>query len=108
MLEIISKIEPIWTIILVPIWQEIIFRYLPYKLWHLKGGNFLLIGIVSSIIFALIHWYFGIWFVILAFLFGFIYWIVMVKFGLLAAILIHAAVNIIVLTFDLKSLIGNL
>ena len=100
-----SRIEPFWTIILVPIWQEIIFRYLPYKFWYLQTGNFLLVGIITSIIFALIHWYFGKWFVLIAFFAGLIYWTVMVKFGLPVAILVHALVNTIDLAFGLRHLI---
>jgi len=108
LLDVTSKIEPLWTVVLVPIWQEIIFRYLPYKFWYLSTGNFLLVGIVTSIIFALIHWYFGKWFVLIAFLAGLVYWIVMVKYGLIAAILIHAAVNIIDLAFGIRDIIGKL
>ena len=108
LLGITSKIEPFWTIILVPIWQEIIFRYLPYKFWYLHTGNFLLVGLISSIIFALIHWHFGKWFVLLAFLFGFVYWAVIVKYGLIAAILTHAFINIIDLAFGIRYLIMKL
>ncbi len=105
LLETTSKIEPFWTIILVPIWQEIIFRYFPYIFWYLPTGNFLLVGFISSVIFASIHWYFGKWFVLAAFFAGLIYWVMMVKFGLLAAILTHALVNTFDLIFGLRSLI---
>lgn len=107
-LKITSKIEPLWTIVLVPIWQEIVFRYLPFIFWYLPTGNFLLVGFVSSLLFALIHWYFGRWFVFFALIFGFVYWFVMVQYGLLAAILIHAIVNTIDLTFGIRNFIEGL
>ena len=107
-LKFTSKIEPFWTIVLVPIWQEIVFRYIPFTFWYLPTGNFLLVGLISSIIFALIHWYFGKWFVFFALIFGFIYWVAMVQFGLLVAILTHALVNTIDLKFGVRNFIGKL
>ena len=108
MLKFTSKIEPLWTIILVPIWQEIIFRYLPFTFLYLPTGNFLLVGFVSSLLFALIHWHFGKWFMFFALIFSFIYWIAMVQYGLIVAILTHAIVNTIDLTFGVRNFIGKL
>ncbi|MBS3070877.1 CPBP family intramembrane metalloprotease [Candidatus Pacearchaeota archaeon] len=107
-LEFTQKIEPVWTIILVPVWQELVFRYLPYKFWYLPSGNILLVGIVSSIVFALIHLYFGKWFVLLAFFAGLLYWVIMVKFGFIYAILAHSAINIIDLSFGIRYYVMNL
>lgn len=104
----ISKIEPWWTVVLVPIWQEFVFRYLPFQFWYLPTGEFWLVGLVSSFVFALIHWYFGKWFVVVAFLAGLLYWWVIVQFGFLAAILTHAIVNIIGLTSNLRRFIIKL
>ena len=97
-----TPIEPWWTIVLVPIWQEFIFRYLPFQFWYLPTGNFWLVGIVTSVIFALIHWYFGKWFVAAAFLAGLLYWWVMVNYGLIVAIVIHAVVNTSDVIFGLR------
>ncbi len=103
--DFITSLEPGWTIVFVPIWQEIVFRYLPFRFWYIPGGNFLLVGIASNIAFAAIHWYFGIWFVLWAFVAGMFQWWVMTKFGLLAAIIIHAIVNVVDLTFGLRNLL---
>lgn len=92
-----------YPIILVPIWQEVLFRYIPYKFFYLHSGNFWAIGIISNLIFASIHWYFGIWFTILAFFAGLVYWYVMVKYGLFAAIVIHALINLIDLALGLRN-----
>lgn len=100
-----AAIEPWWTIILVPIWQEVVFRYLPFRFWYLPGGNFWLIGIVSNIAFAAIHWYFGIWFMLWAFAAGMFQWWIITKFGLAAAILVHIIVNVVDLTFGLRNLL---
>jgi membrane protease YdiL (CAAX protease family) len=106
-IQAIAKFEPYWTLILVPIWQEIAFRYLPWRFWYLSGGNFWVVGITSSIAFAAIHWYFGKWFILWGFVGGMLAWFVMIKFGLLAAILLHALINVIDLTFGLRNLITN-
>lgn len=105
---VVASIEPWWTIALVPIWQEVIFRYLPFQFWYLPTQNFWLVGIVSSFIFALIHWYFGLVFAVAAFFAGLIYWWVMVHYGLVAVILVHALVNIIDLTFGIRHYLANL
>lgn len=101
-----TAIEPLWTIALVPIWQEIVFRYLPFQFWYLTN-NFWWVGIASSIIFALIHWYFGGLFVLAAFFAGLLYWWAMVEFGLVGAILIHVVVNILDLTFGIRQFLSN-
>ncbi len=64
-----------------------------------------MVGIVSSIVFALIHWYFGGWFIILAFVVGFLYWLVMIEFGLVSVIFVHALVNLIDITFGIRQLL---
>lgn len=104
----ITSVEPFWTLALVPIWQEVVFRYLPFKFWYLPTGNFWLVGIVSSLAFAAIHWYFGKVFVIYAFLWGVILWFVMVKFGLLAVILLHAFINLADLILGIRGLLMKL
>ena len=52
MRSLVAQIEPLWTIILVPIWQEFLFRYLPYRFLFLPSGKFWVIGIITSLIFA--------------------------------------------------------
>jgi len=101
-IDLISSIEPWWTIILIPIWQEVLFRYLPFRFFYLQTGKFWLIGIVSSLLFASIHFYFGKWFVLYAFLGGIVLWWIMVNYGLIAVVLAHAFVNIIDLLFGLR------
>lgn len=105
MRSLVAPIGSLWTIILVPIWQEFLFRYLPYKYLYLPTGKFWEIGLPLSLFFALIHWYFGKWFVIYAFIGGIILWWVMVKFGLIGAILVHAAINVVDLAFGLRELL---
>ena len=87
----------------MPIWQEVVFRYLPFRFWYLASENFWTAGIVSSLAFATIHWYFGKWFVLWGFFSGLILWWIMVKFGLLAVIIIHVIVNAVDLTFGLRN-----
>lgn len=100
--DLTTSIEPWWTIVLVPIWQEVVFRYLPFRFWYAEGGDFWLVGVATSIIFALIHWYFGKWFLMAAFFAGLLYWWVMVNYGLAAAIITHAIVNISDVVFGLR------
>lgn len=102
-----SKLEPWWTVVITPIWQEYLFRYLPYSLLYLPTGAFWEIGLTISAFFALIHWYFGKWFVIYAFVGGFVLWWVMVDFGLLPAILVHAFVNIVDLRFGIRKFLAK-
>lgn len=97
-----ASIEPWWTIILVPIFQEFLFRYLPFRFLYLPTGNFWLIGITISLFFASIHWYFGKWFVMYAFVGGMVLWWVMVNYGLIAAIFVHAIINVLDLVFGLR------
>lgn len=94
-----AKIEPLWTIIGAPITQELLFRFIPYQFFFVRTGKFWEIGIASSIIYSLIHWYFGPLVVIGTFIFGLILWWIMVKLGLFPAILLHALINIIILVF---------
>lgn len=90
--------EPWWTIIGAPISQEIIFRFIPYQI-YLKIGNYWVVGIISSIIYALIHFYFGWQIVLGTFVLGLVLWFVMVNYGLVPAILVHVLVNIAILIF---------
>lgn len=96
------KLEPWWTLVFVPIWQEFIFRYLPYQFVFLPTGRFWEIGVLTSLVFASIHWYFGWKFVVCAFIAGFLQWLVMVHYGLLAAILLHSVLNLIDLRFGIR------
>ncbi|MBI4039995.1 CPBP family intramembrane metalloprotease [Candidatus Daviesbacteria bacterium] len=93
------KVEPYWTLMGAPISQEVIFRFIPYELFYLPTGNFLEIGLLSSLLFALTHWYFGKLITIGTFLVGMIYWWAMVNLGLLAVIFVHSMVNVVILTF---------
>lgn len=94
-----------WSIVLVPIWQELLFRYVPYRFFYLPTGQFWLVGIVFNILFAAIHWYFGRWFILYAFVLGMIAWWVMVRFGLVAVILLHAVTNIALWYFGLSKIL---
>lgn len=98
-----SRLGPWWPIVLVPIWQEFLFRYLPYKVLFLKFGYFWEIGIVTNLIFASIHWYFGRRFMIWAFFWGMVSWLVIVNFGFIPAVLLHSLVNIADLRFGIRS-----
>lgn len=82
------------AIVRAPIIEEIIFRFFPYLIYQ-RAGNFLLIGLGSSIIFALTHWKFGKLFIVYTFAFGLFAWFVMVNYGLIFAILAHSLLNII-------------
>ncbi len=96
-----------WPIILVPIWQEFLFRYLPFRfLWTTSAMDILgpyVIWIGTSLTFALIHWYFGKWFVVYAFVWGLILWWIMTDIGLVGAIFVHALVNLIDLKFGIRN-----
>ncbi len=92
-----------WPVVIVPIWQELLFRYIPYRFFYLPTGKFWLVGIISTLFFAAIHWYFGKWFVIYGLIGGIILWWVMVKYGLVAAIILHALVNALDLIFGLRN-----
>ncbi|MEK9178222.1 MAG: CPBP family intramembrane glutamic endopeptidase [Patescibacteria group bacterium] len=97
-----------WPIVLVPIWQEFLFRYFPYTLLYLPFGRFWEIGVVSNIIFAAIHWYLGKWFILWAFFWGMVLWWVIGRHGILAAILIHSLINIIDFHFGIRKLLQKL
>ncbi|MFC1625616.1 CPBP family intramembrane glutamic endopeptidase [Patescibacteria group bacterium] len=92
--QLTSQTEPYWSIIFVPIWQELLFRYVPYFI-YLKLNNFWLIGIISSLVFTSIHWYFKKWFIVFSFFGGILLWIIIVKFGLLPTIIIHSTINLL-------------
>lgn len=97
-----AALEPWWTVVLVPIWQEVVFRYLPFRFWYLSGGNFWLVGIASNIAFAAIHRHLGWLFMLWALVAGMFQWWVMVEYGLVAAVLVHAFINIVDMTFGLR------
>lgn len=92
-----SRIEPWWTMIGAPLTQEIIFRFIPYQLFYLPTKKYWLVGIVSSVVYALLHWYFGLTIIAGAFIFGLVLWWVMVKFGLIPAVLLHFLLNLVIL-----------
>ncbi len=84
-----------WAVVGAPIIQDVIFAYIPYKFLYLPTGLFWQIGIIASILFASIHWYFGKWFVVYAFIMGFIAWTIIVNYGLLTVIIFHSLINAI-------------
>ncbi|MDO8560661.1 MAG: CPBP family intramembrane metalloprotease [bacterium] len=88
------KIEPWWTLIGAPVIQEFIFRFLPFQL-YLVYGRFYEIGILSSLLFVTIHWYFNKWFVLYSFLWGLILWVVMANYGFMAVVVLHGLLNVI-------------
>ncbi len=90
-----ARIEPWWSFVLVPIWQEYIFRYLPYTLLYTDPKLYWVFAFGTAFAFASIHWYLGKWFVLYSFVGGLALWWVMVNFGLLAAIIVHAFVNVV-------------
>ena len=94
--DITRKIEPFWSLVGAPIVEELIFRFIPYQ-FYLASGEFYIIGIASSMLFAAIHWRFGKWFTLYAFVGGFVAWLVIVNFGLLWAIVLHVFANFVLL-----------
>ena len=103
-----SKIDPWWSIIFVPIWQEILFRYLPYKYIYLPLGRFWEVGVVTNLFFAAIHWYMGKWFMVWSFFWGMVLWLVMRKYGIIPAIVIHSLINIIDLQIGIRGFLQKL
>lgn len=96
-----SRIEPWWTLVFTPIIQETMFRLIPYQFWYIRNDDFWTIGIISSLCFALIHWYFGKWFMLYSFAWGFILWWIMVSFGFIPAVLVHSVLNFFHIRFNL-------
>ncbi len=90
-----SKIEPYWTLLGAPISQELIFRFIPFQFF----GSYWGVGIITSVVYSLIHWYFGLLTTIATLILGRIVWYLMVHFGLYAAVLAHFMVNLMILTF---------
>lgn len=88
-------------LLIAPIWQEIVFRYLPFKYVPFANNHFWLVGLITSILYGLIHWYFGWAFVIATFVWGLILWYVVSKYGLFAVIILHAGVNLILITLGI-------
>ena len=105
MRALVDPLGPIWPIILVPIWQEFLFRYLPYRFIFLPFGKPWLVIVITSLIFASIHWYCKTWFIVLTFFAGIFLWWLMAKYGLIAAILFHALSNAILWVLGLKNVI---
>ncbi|TAL49217.1 CPBP family intramembrane metalloprotease [Patescibacteria group bacterium] len=95
-----SRVEPLWTLIGAPVIQEFIFRLVPYKL-YLSYGGFYMFGILSSVFFASIHWYFGKWFVVYSFAGGLVLWFVIVNYGFLLAVILHALANLVLLSLGI-------
>jgi len=83
------------AVIRAPIVEEIIFSFFPYQFLYLPTGMFWEIGLVRSVLFSLIHWKFGLPFMIYAFIFGLVGWAIMVNYGLIFVILAHCLLNII-------------
>jgi len=82
-------------LVIAPVWQEIVFRYLPYKYIPLAKDHFWILGIITALLYGLIHWYFGWTFVLATFIWGLILWYFVREFGLLAVIILHSVVNLI-------------
>ena len=82
------------ALVRAPIIEEIVFRFIPFLIYQ-EIGQFILVGIVSSIAYALIHLRFGNAFVVYTFVFGLFAWFVMVNYGLFFAILAHSLLNVI-------------
>lgn len=89
-----SRIEPWWTLVGAPIIQEFIFRFVPYQI-YLSYGEFYVIGVASALLFAVIHWYFGKWFVLYSLVWGLILWVIIVNYGFLWTVIVHSAINIL-------------
>lgn len=104
----ISSLGLWWPIVLVPIWQEVLFRYLPFKFIYLPLGRFWEVGVVINVIFAAIHWYMGKWFMVWSFFWGMVLWWVMRKYGIVPAIVIHSLINILDLQFGIRELLQKL
>ncbi|MBI4034020.1 MAG: CPBP family intramembrane metalloprotease [Candidatus Brennerbacteria bacterium] len=94
--NITGRIEPWWTLVGAPVAQEFVFRFVPYQIYVLYGG-FYAVGIISSLLFAAIHWYFGKWFVLYTFVGGLVAWFVMVSYGFLWAVILHVVANAVLL-----------
>ena len=92
------------AVIRAPIVEEIVFRFIPFLIYQ-EIGQFALVGIVSALIYALIHLRFGRTFVVYAFIFGIFAWFVMVNFGLIFAILAHSLLNIIDWKFGIRRIL---
>src|SRR3990167_10480789 len=82
------------AIVRAPIVEEIVFRFIPFLIYQ-RLGNFILIGLICSALFALTHWKFGRVFIIYTFFFGLFAWFVMVNYGLFLVILAHSLLNVI-------------
>lgn len=102
-----SLIEPWWTLAGAPLFEEFLFRFLPYRFVFIPYGYYWIVGVISSILFALIHRRFGKWFVAYAFVWGLVLWWIMVHFGFLAAVLLHGAVGFIHFRLGFKKLISH-
>lgn len=96
-----SRIEPWWTLVFAPLIQEFIFRFVPYRFFYLQTEQFWAIAFATAFAFALIHWYFGTWFMLYSFAWGIALWWIMVSFGFIPAVLVHSVLNFFHMRFNL-------
>jgi len=87
------RIEPWWTLVFAPLIQEFIFRFVPYKFLYVGTEQFWAIAFATAFAFALIHWYFRVWFVFYSFAWGLVLWWIMVSSGFVAVVLVHSILN---------------
>ena len=87
------RIEPWWTLVFAPLIQEFIFRFVPYKFLYVGTEQFWAIAFATAFAFALIHWYFRVWFVFYSFAWGLVLWWIMVSSVFVAVVLVHSILN---------------
>lgn len=91
-------------LVIAPIWQELVFRYIPFKFLPFTQNHFWTVGIATSLLYGLIHWYFGWIAVVLTFIWGLILWYIVSKYGLIPVILLHSGMNLIVIALGISHL----
>ena len=95
----------IWPFFGAPVVEEAIFRLIPYLIF-LRAGESLIIGLISSILFMLIHINFGVSFMLYTLASGFAFWIIMLRFGIgggiIVCIVLHSALNILDWKFGIR------
>ncbi len=77
-----------------PVLEEIAFRFIPFLIYE-RVGQFALIGLISSLVYAVTHQKHGNYFIAYTFFFGILAWVIMVNYGVIFAILAHSLLNII-------------
>jgi len=102
-----SRIEPWYTVVIVPIYQEILYRWIPFIYIYPLTGYFWTTGAFLSLLFALTHTHLGKWFVLYAFVGGVVLWYLLVVYGLLIAIVVHAVINILDIKFGWRKLLQD-